>query len=131
MIVGVGIDVVEVRRMRELLSRHPERAPARLFTPEERAWCEARASPAECYAARFAAKEALLKALGRGLSAGIEWRDIRVVSDGNGRPRLELAGRAREQLVEIGGRRLHVSLSHDGGLAVAIVILEDSTPAAG
>lgn len=124
MIVGVGIDLVEVPRVRALLTRFPQRAACRLFTPGERAACERRARPAECYAARFAAKEALLKALGVGLSGGIRWRDIEVRTDESGNPSLELSGRARQALRERGGRRVHLSFTHDGGAAAAVVVVE-------
>lgn len=124
MIVGVGIDQVEVERMDGVLRRHPERAARRLFTAGERDLCGARSHPAECYAARFAAKEALFKALGTGWTRGLRWRDIEVVTDGEGCPELRLRGRAAELMEERGASRVHVSFSHDGGLAVAMVVLE-------
>lgn len=124
MIVGLGIDVVAVDRMAGLLERYPGRAPERLFTPAERALCSRRPDAAECFAARFAAKEALLKALGTGLGGGIAWRDVEVRVDGRGRPRLELSGRARERLREVGGGRLHLTFTHDAGAAVAVVVVE-------
>lgn len=124
MIVGVGIDLVEVARVRALLDRFPDRAAGRLFTRREREACERRARPVECYAARFAAKEALLKALGVGLTGGIRWRDIEVRADAAGNPHLELSGRALEALRERGGRRLHLSFTHDGGGAAAVVVVE-------
>ncbi|MGH7540702.1 MAG: holo-ACP synthase, partial [Gemmatimonadota bacterium] len=115
MVVGLGIDIVEVARMAALLERHPERAPQRLFAPEERADCAGRASSAECLAVRFAAKEAFLKALGTGLRDGVGWREIVVRQDGRGRPDLVLDGGAAEQLRMGGGRRVHVTLSHEAG----------------
>lgn len=124
MIVGLGIDYVEVVRMGRLLERFPERAAGRLFTPEERSLCAGRAAPAECFAARFAAKEAFLKALGTGFRAGIPWQQIEIAVDAAGRPELRLSGRAREMMDAIGGRRSHLSLSHDAGAAIAAVIIE-------
>lgn len=124
MIVGIGVDQVEVSRMRALLARWPERAPGRLFTDRERATCEGRARAADCYAARFAAKEALLKALGTGLGRGIAWREVEVVTGGAGRPRLRLHGTARQRLREAGGRSVHLSFTHEAGSATAFVILE-------
>lgn len=124
MIVGIGVDQVEVARMAGLLTRRPERARDRLFTGGERSRCEERDPPWECYAARFAAKEALLKALGTGLGAGTAWREVEVVTDGDGCPRLELTGTARRRMEESGGRRAHVSLTHESGVATAFVVVE-------
>jgi holo-[acyl-carrier protein] synthase len=124
MIVGLGIDRVQISRMEKLLKRHAERAAKRLFTAEERAVCERRARPAECFAARFAAKEAFLKAIGTGLSDGIRWCDVEVVVTETGGPRLIASGPAEARLGEIGGARTHVSFSHEGGAAVAVVLIE-------
>lgn len=124
MIVGVGVDQVEVARMEGLLTRQPERARKRLFTAGERARCEDRNPPWECYAARFAAKEAFLKALGTGLGAGTAWREVEVVTDEDGCPRLEPAGTARRRMEEAGGRRAHLSLTHEAGVATAFVVVE-------
>jgi len=124
MIVGIGIDQVEVARMAGFLERWPDRGPARVFTREERSVCGRRAAPAECYAARFAAKEAFVKALGSGLAPGMRWREIEVVSGAEGRPRLRISGRAAERLREAGGRSLHLSCTHDAGMAAAVVVIE-------
>ncbi len=124
MIVGIGIDLVHIQRLRSALERHGERLRRRLFTAGELADCESQRDPAECLAARFAAKEAALKALGTGKIAGFRWTDLEVRRSGSGRPRMALSGRARERGEEIGVRRLWVSLSHDGGQAVALVVLE-------
>lgn len=110
--------------MEGLLTRRPERARQRLFTEGERARCEERDPPWECYAARFAAKEALLKALGTGLGAGTAWREVEVVADGSGSPRLELTGTALRRMEEAGARRSHLSLTHEAGVATAFVLLE-------
>lgn len=125
MIVGIGIDQVEVDRMEGLLSRRPERAAERLFTAEERGTCGRRIRPAECFAARFAAKEAFLKALGTGLGRGVSWHEVEVsVPDGGGRPRLRLSGTAARRLREAGGGSVHVSFTHEAGAATAMVVLE-------
>lgn len=128
MILGLGVDYVDVSRMADFLARFPDRGRARLFTAGEQAACDARISAAECYAARFAAKEAFLKALGTGLAAGIRWTEVELVSGEDGRPRLELAGGARDRLREMGGQRVLVSFSHDKGAAVATVLIEGVGP---
>ncbi len=126
MILGVGIDVVEVARIRRLVG--PEAPPEtarrfleRCFTEGERRFCDARADRASAYAARFAAKEAASKALGA--PAGIHWTDVEVLRDG-GAPALRLAGTADRAARERGATRLHRSLTHDAGVAAAVVILE-------
>lgn len=124
MIRGVGVDVVSVPRLARLIERFGERATERLFTPEELADCGRRTAPADCLAGRFAAKEAFLKALGTGLASGLRWRDVAVRSDRAGRPRLSLMDGAAERLREVGGNRVHVSLSHDGGVAIAVAVIE-------
>jgi holo-[acyl-carrier protein] synthase len=126
---GIGVDVVSVPRLSALVERYGKRAKERLFTPRELADCERRAAPADCLAGRFAAKEAFLKALGTGLASGVRWGDMAIRSDHRGRPELVLSGKARERLREVGGDGVHVSLSHDAGVAVAVVIIEgDSGP---
>lgn len=124
MIVGIGVDQVEVARMERLLDRWPKRIRERLFTEGERATCDRRRSAAECYAARFAAKEAFLKALGTGLARGISWREVEVASSSPGRPRLRLHEVARRRLREAGARSVHLSFTHEAGSATAFVVLE-------
>lgn len=124
MIKGIGIDHVQIARLSELLARHRERAASRLFTPLERRTCDGRARPEECYAARFAAKEALLKALGTGLSGGISWQDVEIRTTDGGRPAFDLSETVRERLVSLGADRVHLTFTHDGGCAAAIVVLE-------
>ena len=97
MILGVGIDLVEVERVTELLGKYSGRFAARVFTEEERAYCEKMAQPGQHYAARFAAKEAFLKAIGTGFAKGISWKEIGVVKLPSGEPVLELRGRALEE----------------------------------
>jgi holo-[acyl-carrier protein] synthase len=124
MIVATGIDMVETARMEEVFARRGERFRNRVFTADEIQYCESRASRMESYAARFAAKEAVMKALGTGWAEGIGWRDIEVQRDAAGKPLLELTGRARERFDALGARTAHLSLSHTRGLAIAQVILE-------
>lgn len=124
MILGVGIDQVRIDRIRKLLEERPERSRARLFTSEERRCCEDRARPFECYAARFAAKEAFLKAVGTGWRDGLSWTDVEVLTGPRGRPRLRLHGTAAERLREMGAGASHLSFTHEGGSATAVVVLE-------
>ncbi len=124
MIVGIGIDLVEVERLRAALARHGERARRRLFTSREVRECEERTDPDQCLAARFAAKEAALKALGSGKQPAIRWTDLEVVRAESGAPRLELGGGARALAQRMGVARAWVSLSHEAGLAIALVVLE-------
>jgi holo-[acyl-carrier protein] synthase len=115
MIVGVGIDVVDVERFGQSLERTPGLS-ARLFTPAEAT------RPLASLAARFAAKEALAKALGA--PAGLAWQDAEVVSESSGRPVLQLRGSVRARADDLGVASVHVSLSHDAGIASAVVVLE-------
>ena len=124
MIIGIGIDLVEIDRVQKLLERHPARAAERLFTPGERAYCGKSGKPAQSFAARFAAKEALFKALGTGWSAGAAWHEVEVLADDVGAPRLTLHGATLRLAEGLGMRRAHVSLTHTGALAGAFVVLE-------
>ncbi|MGD2216374.1 MAG: holo-ACP synthase [Gemmatimonadales bacterium] len=124
MIVGIGIDLVETQRVRQAVARHGERARQRLFSARELADCDGRADPDECLAARFAAKEAALKALGTGKLPNIHWTDLEVLRTGSGRPQLELAGEARALARRLGVTRVWISMSHEAGLACAFVVLE-------
>ena len=121
MIVGVGIDVVPVQRFAEALARTPGLA-ARLFTESEQVTDTGARRSAESLAARFAAKEALAKALGS--PGGMNWQDAEVVVDGVGRPSLEVRGTVAARADALGVTSWHVSLSHDGGIASAVVIAE-------
>jgi holo-[acyl-carrier protein] synthase len=124
MVLGVGIDLVEVGRIRALLARHGERGRRRLFTEGEWADCAGRADPAECLAARFAAKEAALKALGCGKAPGVLWTEVEIVRANSGLPGLALHGHAERRAEQLGVGRAWVSLSHEAGLAAAVVVLE-------
>jgi holo-[acyl-carrier protein] synthase len=124
MIVAIGIDIIEIARLEEVFRRRGERFRARVFTRGEIDYCERQSSRLASYAARFAAKEAVMKALGTGWSEGIGWREIEVARSETGAPTIVLAGRALERLGKIGARKAHVSLSHSRGLAIAQVVLE-------
>jgi len=122
MIRGIGVDVVSVPRMAEILVRQGERFVRRVFTEAERAYCGSRARPAEHYAVRFAAKEAVLKALG--VPAGLSWPEMEVVEDG-GAPRMMLHGKASLAARARRAYRFHLSLSHSAQTAIAMVVAED------
>jgi holo-[acyl-carrier protein] synthase len=115
-IIGVGIDVVDVARFAQTLDETP-RLRERLFTVTERAL------PPASLAARFAAKEALAKALGA--PVGLHWHDAEVHRDADGRPHLSMTGTVAVRAQQLGARRTHISLSHDAGIASAVVVLED------
>ncbi len=125
MIVGIGIDLVEVDRMRRLLARKGERALVRLFTERERVYAESHPDSPRQLAARVAAKEAAYKALsGNDLARSIGWRELEVVSRRGHAPELVLHGRALERAGELGVTRVHLSISHTDGIAAAYVIAE-------
>jgi holo-[acyl-carrier protein] synthase len=120
--LATGIDIISVDRVRALIDKSGERFLRRWFSAEEIAYCEAKARPSQHFSARLAAKEAAVKALGRGWGDGILLREITVSVGTSGAPRLLLAGRAREIAEESGVEELHVSLSHCTQYAVASVI---------
>lgn len=124
MISGIGTDIVEIERFQRFIEAGNTAILQRLFTAREQAICSARKSSAACYAARFAAKEAFLKALGTGLRDGICWLEMEVVSDELGKPELVLTGKAHEIYMARRLGRLFLSLSHDSGSAIAMVVLE-------
>ncbi len=130
MIVGIGVDLVRIARIRRAVERWQERFLDRVFTPEEVAYARRRRDPAEHLAARFAAKEATLKALGTGLTMGVRWREMEVRRARGQRPELALSGRTAELGAARGVRSLHVSLTHDGEYAMAQVLAEGD-PGAG
>lgn len=128
--VGLGVDIVEVDRMKRILERTPSFAE-RVFSPDECAYCNRMASPATHYALRFAAKEAIVKALGTGFSDGIGVRDIEVVRTKSGRPIAKLSGRAQQVAQEQGVRELSISLSytHTDAVACAMAVTDASVRA--
>jgi holo-[acyl-carrier protein] synthase len=129
MVLGVGIDIVDIARVRRLMERWQDRFLRRVFTDGELDYALRRHDPAEHLAARFAAKEATLKALGTGLSMGVRWREMEVRRARGQRPTLALSGRTAALGAARGIRRLHVSLTHDAGLALAQVLAEGGAAA--
>jgi len=126
MVLGVGTDLMETKRIEESIDRYGERFLERVFTPNEIAYCmRKRKNAAESFAARFAAKEAGAKALGTGISHGITWKELEVLREPSGRPTLHLSGRAAERAERMGVRRVQLSLTHSRELAMAVVIVED------
>ena len=127
MILGVGSDLVDVRRIERTIERHGDRFLARVFTATERAKAEGRAKRVETYAKRFAAKEACAKALGTGLRAGVFWRDMGVVNLASGRPTMRLTGGALVRLRSITPAgfepRIDVTIADEGPMAQAMVII--------
>ena len=124
MIVGSGIDLCEVPRIQSAIARHGRRFIERVFTGREIAYAESKANRYERYAARFAAKEAGMKALGTGWRGGIRWHDFEVANLSSGRPTLRFHGKAAELAEERGVRGVALSITHTAGQALAMVILE-------
>jgi holo-[acyl-carrier protein] synthase len=125
MIVGSGIDVVEIERIQQAIDRYGQRFLNRVFLQAEQAYCLRKRNCAESFAARFAAKEAAAKALGTGISYGVSWLEIEVVREPSGRPTLRFHGRAAETAHRLGVARACLSLTHTRQLAVASAVLED------
>ena len=124
MIISTGIDIVEVYRIAETMTRTP-RFGERVFTPAERDYCDAKgAAAAQSYAGRFAAKEAFLKAIKTGWRGKITWHDIEILNDADGVPSLNVKGEAFRILTERGAESVHLSISHTTEHAVASVVLE-------
>lgn len=121
-VFGVGIDLASVARVKQAIERYGGRFLERVFTPNEVAFCAKLSHPYPSYAARFAAKEAFSKALGTGLRGKISWREVEVCDNERTRPMLKVSGRAKEIL---GGRRVHLSLTHLDEYAAAVVVIED------
>jgi len=124
MLIGTGVDLIEVERIAHSIERFGERFLRRVYTEDEIAYCSRRRGSAESFAARFAAKEAGAKALGTGISRGVTWNEFQVTRNPGGRPVLELRGRAEGLARELGVRAISLSLTHSGGLAMATVLME-------
>ena len=124
-IAGIGIDLVSIPRMREMIDRWQDRFVRRVFTDGEIAYCRAHSDPVPHFAARFAAKEAGLKALGTGLQLGVRWRELEVRRERTQAPTLTLSGRSREIGFGKGGSRMLLSLTHEGDYALAQAMLVD------
>lgn len=124
MIVGTGIDVAEVERVRQTIERFGRRFIERVFTVEEISYCESKANKVERYAARFAVKEAGMKAIGTGWNRGVRWRDVEVRRSPGSRPTIVFYGKAAEFFANLGATRAHLSLTHTKEFAMAYVVLE-------
>ncbi|MCD6386486.1 holo-ACP synthase [Candidatus Sumerlaeota bacterium] len=124
MIIGIGIDVVDLERFEKTLARYGRRIINRLYTPQEQAYCTRLVSSVQEYAVRFAAKEAFLKAIGTGKSHQIRWRDIEIYNERSGKPGIRISGKAAEICSRLGGTNIFVSLSHSHKVAIAVVVIE-------
>ena len=124
MIVGTGIDIAEVPRIEASIARFGDRFLHRIFTADEIRYCESKANRIERYAARFAAKEAAMKAIGTGWNHGVRWRDVEVCRQAGGRPTIVFHGKAAEFAAKLGAIYIALSLSHTEEYAIAQVILE-------
>jgi holo-[acyl-carrier protein] synthase len=125
MIVGSGIDLAEIERIQHSVERYGQRFLDRVYTASEQAYCLRKRKSGESLAARFAAKEAGAKALGTGISHGVNWLEIEVVREPSGRPTLKFHGRAAEFAARLGAVRAALSITHTAELAMASVVLED------
>ena len=125
MVIGTGIDIVNIQRVEHMMARWGDLFLGRVFTEREIAWCQGRARPPECFAIRFAAKEAFLKAIGWGLRNGIQWRDIEVETNAMGKPSFFFHRKAKERIETLRVHKALLTLSHDHPYAVAQVLLEE------
>jgi holo-[acyl-carrier protein] synthase len=126
MIIGLGLDICEIARIRHNLRRYGARFMDRVLTPQERAYCEKRRDAAVPFAARFAAKEAAIKALGA--PTGLKWSDMEIAPAEGGPPRLILRGTGAQAASRLGVTRSFLTITHDAGVAAAVVILESEEP---
>jgi holo-[acyl-carrier protein] synthase len=124
MVLGLGTDLIETRRVQETMDRYGERFLERIFTAGEISYCKRKKNAAESFAARFAAKEAGAKALGTGIAHGVSWKEFEVRREASGKPTLHLSGRAAELAGAIGVQRVQLSLTHTRELAMAVVLVE-------
>jgi holo-[acyl-carrier protein] synthase len=125
MIVGTGIDIVEVARIEAAIERFGHRFLERVFTEKEIRYCQSKHNVMERFAGRFAAKEAAMKALGTGWRGGVQWKEFEAGREASGRPTMQLSGKAAEYAAALGARRISLSISHTAEQAVASVILEN------
>jgi len=124
MILGLGIDLVEIERIAKALEKYPDRFIFYILTEQEQEYCRQYKDAAPEIAARFAAKEALSKALGTGITKDIRWLDIEVIKDPEGPPRIRLNGKAEQKALEMGINNIHLSLTHTKHYAAAVVTVE-------
>jgi holo-[acyl-carrier protein] synthase len=123
-IVGLGLDLAQIARFEAAHARRGERLLERLFTAGERAYCERRKERMSSYCGRFAVKEAVMKVLGTGWSRGVRWVDIEVVRHPGAAPQCELHGTAAEIARRMGIARIHITITHDAGIAAAVAVAE-------
>ncbi|HNZ07353.1 MAG TPA: holo-ACP synthase [Candidatus Cloacimonadota bacterium] len=123
MIVGIGTDIIKVERIQKSIEANP-RFGEKLFTPAETAYCESRASKYQSYAARFAAKEAVMKALGTGWNELVHWLNIEIVREGDGAPKVLLHNETNAFAASLGIQAIHLSIAHEKEYATAFVVLE-------
>ncbi len=124
MIIGTGVDIVEVARINRLLEKHSPRFEKKVFTPGEILYCQSKADPGSHFAARFAAKEAVMKCLGTGMDQGIAFNDIEVTHEDTGQPAIQLHGKGKELFTRLKIKTIHISLSHEKNYAIAQAIAE-------
>ncbi|OGF62747.1 MAG: holo-[acyl-carrier-protein] synthase [Candidatus Fischerbacteria bacterium RBG_13_37_8] len=123
MIIGIGVDIIEINRVEELIKNYPDHAIHKLFTSREIEYCESQRMKYHNYSGRFAAKEATMKALGAGIRSGVGWQDIEILNIGTGKPVLYLYKKAREIALEKNVQTIEVSISHSKENAVAMVVM--------
>ena len=124
MIVGIGIDLVEISRLKRSIERFNERFLKRIYTVRELEYCQQKLIQETHYAVRFAAKEAMVKAVGIGVRNGITWQDIEVVNDDMGKPEIRTYGKCKQIMSILKVNRIHISLSHTENYGIAMVVLE-------
>jgi holo-[acyl-carrier protein] synthase len=125
MILGLGLDLTQIERVRGLIERRGERAVQRLFTAGERAYCERKKEKFASYAGRFAVKEAVMKLLGTGWARGVRWVDIEVARAPGEAPRVLLHGETARIAAAKGIARIHITITHDAGIAAAVAVAEN------
>ena len=124
MIFGIGLDIIDVDRIRKIHSRWGDKFLAKFMRAEEIEYCHSLNDPASSIAVRFAGKEAISKAFGTGIGGRLNWHDLEIVHHESGRPTVQLHGNAQLMLIELGGKTVHVTLSHSEGQAAAMALLE-------
>ncbi len=124
MIHGMGVDIIEISRIKNSIQKYSGKFEERVFTPKEINYCRSKADPFKHFAARFAAKEAVLKSLGTGMAQGISWKDMEILNQESGRPILSLTGKGRELFNSLKLKDIQISISHDKIYAVAQAIAE-------
>ena len=124
MILGIGTDICDIRRIEQSIDRYGQRFLDKTFTPEEQSYCQSKARPAMSFAKRFAAKEAILKSLGTGMADGIQWKDMEVLNQERGQPEITLQGNGKAVAESLNLNRIHISITHGRNYAVAHAIAE-------